>query len=100
MVAAAGSCAERWRFSAEEFISARRSVLIANEWKAQKAAWFGVVDVHEANRVDLHPSLAGSRQESFQSMPCDRAVFENVPSITLQPKSAWCVLFGVSGGSP
>ena len=27
-------------------------------------------------------------------MPFDRAVFENVPSIILQPKSAWCVLFG------
>ena len=33
-------------------------------------------------------------QESFQSMPFDRIVFENVPSIILQPKSAWCVLFG------
>ena len=62
--------------------------------KAQKAAWPGVVDEHEVNRVDLHPSLAGSMQESFQSMPCDRAVFENVPSIILQTKSAWCVLFG------
>ena len=27
-------------------------------------------------------------------MPCDRAVIENEPSIILQPKSAWCVLFG------
>ena len=27
-------------------------------------------------------------------MPDDRAVFENVPSAVLQPKSAWCVLFG------
>ena len=36
-VAAAGSCAERWRFSAEEIDSARRSVLIENERKAQKA---------------------------------------------------------------
>ena len=39
-------------------------------------------------------SLVGGMQETFQSMPFDRAVFENVPSITLQPKSAWCVLFG------
>ena len=51
-VAAAGSCAERCRFSAEEFISARRSVLIENERKAQKAAWIGVVDVHEDNGID------------------------------------------------
>ncbi len=35
-VAAAGSCAERWRFSAEEFISTRRSVLIENERKLRK----------------------------------------------------------------
>ena len=48
-----------------------------NERKAQKA---GVVDEHEVNRVDLHPSLAGSMQESFQSMPCGRAVCENVNS--------------------
>ena len=54
------------RFSAEEFISARRSVLIENERKAQKAAWIGVVDVHEDYRIDLHPSLAGGMQESFQ----------------------------------
>ena len=40
--AAAGSCAERWRFSAKEFISARRSVLIENERKTQKATWRGV----------------------------------------------------------
>ena len=33
-VAAAGSCAGRWRFSAEEFICAWRSVLIENERKA------------------------------------------------------------------
>ena len=30
-VAAAGRCAERWRFSAEESISARRSVLVDSE---------------------------------------------------------------------
>ena len=27
-------------------------------------------------------------------MPVDRAVFENVPPTILQPKYAWCVLFG------
>ena len=86
-VAAAGSCVERWWFSAEEFLSARRSVLIEIERESQVAAWLGVVDVHEDDRV-VHPSLAGGMQESFQSMPCDRAVFENVPSIILQPKSA------------
>ena len=93
-VAAACSCAGRWRFSAEEFISARRSVLIENEWTAQKAAWLWVVDEHEDNRVDLHPSLLWSMQESLHLIPCVRAVFETVPSIILQPKSAWCVLFG------
>ena len=92
--AAPGSCAERWKFSAEKFISARRSVLVENERKTQKAAWLGLKDEHEENRVDLHPSLVGRMQESFQSMPFDRAVFENVQSIMLQPKSAWCVLFG------
>ena len=49
-VAAAGSCAERWRFSAQECISARRSVLVENERKTQKATWLGVKDVHEENR--------------------------------------------------
>ena len=39
-VAAAGNCAERWRFTAEEFISARRSVLIENERKSKsRLAW-------------------------------------------------------------
>ena len=37
-VAAAGSCAERCSFSAEEFISARRSVLVENERKTHKAS--------------------------------------------------------------
>ena len=57
-------------FSAEELISARRSVLVANERKVQKAilAW----------------SRGRTRRESC----------ENVPSTILQPKSAWCVLFG------
>ena len=81
--AAAGSCAERWRFSAEEFISARRSALVEDERKVQKASWLG--------RVDLHPSLVGDMQEDFHTMPDDRAVFENVPSTILQPKSAWCL---------
>ena len=64
-VAAAGSCAERRRFSAEEFVSARRSVLVENERKVQKATFLGVEDVHEESRVDLHPSLVGDTQESF-----------------------------------
>ena len=68
-VAAAGSCAERWRFSAGEFISARRSVLVESERKAHKALWLGIQDVHEENRVDLHPSLVRSMRESFQSLP-------------------------------
>ena len=34
--AAAGSCAQRWRFSAEELIRARRSVLVEYERRAQK----------------------------------------------------------------
>ena len=64
--------------SAEEFISARRSVLVENERRAQKAAWLGVKDVDEEKHVDLHPSLSGGMQESFQSMPFDRAVYRNV----------------------
>ena len=64
-VAAAGSCAERWRFSAAEFISAWRSVLVENERNVPKASWLGVENVHEENRVDLHPSLVGGMQESF-----------------------------------
>ena len=55
--AAAGSCAERWRFSEEEFISARRSVLVEHEQKVQKATWLGVEDIHGESRVDLHPPL-------------------------------------------
>ena len=71
-VAAAGRCAERWTFSAEEFVSARRS-----EQRACKALWLGVDDAHENGRVDLHPSLVESVQAAFQSMPFDRGVFEN-----------------------
>ena len=56
-VAVAGSCAERWKFSAEEFITARRSMLVVSERKAHKALWLGIEDVHEENRVDVHPSL-------------------------------------------
>ena len=61
-VAAAGSCAERWRFSAEEFISARRSALGEHERKVQRASRLGVEDTHEICRVDLHPSLVGDMQ--------------------------------------
>ena len=50
--------------------------------------------MREACRVDLNPSLVGDMRGSFHAMPVDRAVFENVLSIVLQPKSAWCVLFG------
>ena len=78
----------------EEFIGARRSVLVENERKVQKATWLGVEDIHGESRVDLHPSLVGDMQERCQSMPGDRAVFENVPSTMLQPNSAWCVLSG------
>ena len=92
--AATGSCAERWRLSAEEFINARRSALVELEPEAQKASWLGVEDIREASRVDLHPSLNGDTREGFHAVPDDRAVFEHVPSATLQPKSAWCVLFG------
>ena len=91
---AAGSCAERRRFSAEEFISARRSALGEHERKVQKASWLGVEDIHEVCRVDLHTSLVGDMRENFHATPDDRAVFEIVPSSILQPKSAWCVLFG------
>ena len=90
---AAGSCAERWRFSAEEIISARRSALVEHE-QCKKASWLGVKDIHEVNRVDLHPSLVGDMQENFQAMSDDRAVFENVPSTVLQHQVCLCVLFG------
>ena len=89
--AATGSCAERWGFLAEEFNSARRSALVELDLEAQKASWLGVEDIWEAGCVDLHPSLAGDMRESFHTTP---VVFENVPSTILQPKSAWCVLFG------
>ena len=92
--AATGCCAERWRFSAEEFISARRSALVELELGAQKASWLGVEYIWEASRVDLHPSLVGDLRRRFRATPDDRAVFENVPSTILQAKSAWCVLFG------
>ena len=65
----------------------------------QKVAWLGVVDVHEDNHVDLHPSLAGSMQESFQSMLCDRAVFENVPPSSYSPNLPGACCLEVSGGS-
>ena len=57
-VAAASSCAERWRFSVEEFISTQ-SALVELEREAQKASWLGVEDMREASRVALHPSLVG-----------------------------------------
>ena len=60
----------------------------------QKASWLGVEDINEVCRVDLHTSLVGDTRENFHAMPDGRAVFENVPSTTLQPKSAWGVLFG------
>ena len=53
-----------------------------------------VEDIHEACRVDFHPSLVGDMRDIFVSTPVDRAVFESVPSTIPQPKSAWCVLFG------
>ena len=37
--AAPDSCVERWRFLAEEFNSARRSVLVEHERKVHKASW-------------------------------------------------------------
>ena len=75
--AATGSCAEGWRFSAQEFITARRSALVEHDWKVKKASWLGVEDIHEVCRVDLHPSLVGDMRENFHAMPDDRAVFEN-----------------------
>ena len=38
----------------QKSLSARRSVLVENERKSQKASWLGVKDVHEENRVDMH----------------------------------------------
>ena len=71
-----------------------RSVLLESERKAHKVLWLGIEDVQEENCVDLHLSLVGGMQESFQSMLVDRPVFENAPSTILQPKSVWSILFG------
>ena len=60
----------------------------------QKASLLGVEGTHEICRVDLHPSLVGGVQAKVHAMPDGHAVFENVPSSVLQPKSAWCTLFG------
>ena len=65
----------------------------------QKASWLGVKDIHEVNRVDLHPSLVGDMQENFQAMSDDRAVFENVPSTVLQHQSACASCLEVCGGN-
>ena len=62
-----------------------------------RALWLGVEDACESNRVDLHPTSVGSVQANFQSIPLDRAAFENIPSIILQPKSAWNILIGGVG---
>ena len=79
----------------------KSSSALENEPESSKtSAWLGVKDVDEENRVDLHPSLSGGMQENFQSMPFDRAVFENVPSVLPQPKclpGASCL--EVSGGN-
>ena len=50
---ATGRCAQWWRFSADEFISARPSALDELELEAQKASWLGVEDMREASSVDL-----------------------------------------------
>ena len=86
-------------FSAEEFISSRRSALGEHERKVQKASWLGVEDTLEICRVDLHPSFVGDMQEEFRAMLDGLAVFENVPSTILQPKSACCVTGNLAGES-
>ena len=45
------------------------------------------LDEHVEDREHLHPSLARRMQESFQSMPCDRAVFEKVYGDIVKPMS-------------
>ena len=95
-VAAAGRCAERWRLSAEEFNSARRSVFLESERSADNALWLGVEDAHERSRVDLHPCLVGSLQADFQPKDLDRAAFENVSvhhsstQVCLEHPFWWC----------
>ena len=39
-------------------------------------------------------SVAVGIQQDFQSLIPDRAVFENVPSFIIHPRSAWTILFG------
>ena len=75
--AATGSCAERWSFSAEELINARRSAFVELKLEARKASWPGVEEFREDSRVDLHPTLVGDMREGFHAMPDDRAVFES-----------------------
>ena len=85
------------------FLRRKLSALDDQPWSnmnsAKKASWLGVKDIHEVNRVDLHPSLVGDMQENFQAMSDDRAVFENVPSTVLQPKSACASCLEVCGGN-
>ena len=88
-VAAVGRCAERWRFSAEEFVSARRSVLVDCERKAHKALWLGSEDVPKREIVlTCIPRLRVARKRCFQSMSLDCVAFENISSTILQPMSS------------
>ena len=87
---AAGSCAERWRFSAEEFISARRSVTVENERKVRKKP-VGLESRTYTKLIVLTcipPWLVTCRRIFSQCLMIA------LPSTILQPKSAWCVLFG------
>ena len=61
--------AERWRFFCGRVYQRSAIGVGRKERKVRKAIWLGVEDVHEEHHVGLHPSLVGSIQESFQSMP-------------------------------
>ena len=82
--AATGSCAERWRFSAEEFISARRSALDELELEAQEASWFRVEGIREARRVDLHPGCL-QRTVCHTGKSNSMSASPNSPSIRRHP---------------
>ena len=60
-VAAAGRCAERWKFPAEEFISAGGSVQLESEQRACKALWLAVDDAPEKKSGGLASVPGGER---------------------------------------
>ena len=90
-VAAAGQCAERWKFLSGGFIRARRSIQLKCEQRACQALRLGIDEAHENSRVDLHPSLVESVQADFQLLLFGRGVFDNVPPFSTCLPGIFCV---------